>query len=295
MSNASPNTDDPLVVAPDADLRALFNLPANAEIYFDTSGVTGLESEPNEPILALDPRFNNMTASSTHLRHALVQDRYFYTLPAELWSRVKEAVGSDRFDPGLVRLEESLGRMCGDHSSSPGFWRGQGLAFPNLRVLPLPTISAAEIPNLNQAAIDLALRNARQPLNNIARVTRAYLGWLLTNRTFLDEHDALLNHWQLDVARWGTTSLGQSIPPHEVADNETARSEWSTFNGAFEPFFHRWRLRGLAGPYLPIPLQPSMAGKCLCRPCNNSCEPVAFSVSRILFRFRVVTNCEICW
>ncbi len=44
MSNASPNTDDPLVVAPDADLRALFNLPANAEIYFDTSGVTGLES-----------------------------------------------------------------------------------------------------------------------------------------------------------------------------------------------------------------------------------------------------------
>ncbi len=42
MSNASPNTDDPLVVAPDADLRALFNLPANAEIYFDTSGVTGL-------------------------------------------------------------------------------------------------------------------------------------------------------------------------------------------------------------------------------------------------------------
>ncbi len=121
MSNASPNTDDPLVVAPDADLRALFNLPANAEIYFDTSGVTGLESEPNEPILALDPRFNNMTASSTHLRHALVQDRYFYTLPAELWSRVKEAVGSDRFDPGLVRLEESLGRMCGDHSSSPGF------------------------------------------------------------------------------------------------------------------------------------------------------------------------------
>ncbi len=79
----------------------------------------------------------------------------------------------------------------------PGFWRGQGLAFPNLRVLPLPTISAAEIPNLNQAAIDLALRNARQPLNNIARVTRAYLGWLLTNRTFLDEHDALLNHWQL--------------------------------------------------------------------------------------------------
>ncbi len=91
MCNASPNTDDPLVVAPDADLRALFKLPANAEIYFDTSGVRGL-NRTNEPILALDPRFNNMTASSTHLRHALVQDRYFYTLPAELWSRVKEAV-----------------------------------------------------------------------------------------------------------------------------------------------------------------------------------------------------------
>ncbi|MBL8826024.1 MAG: hypothetical protein JNM18_03505 [Planctomycetaceae bacterium] len=263
MSNDSPSSDRPVIVAPDADLRALFNLPDNAVIRFDTSGVTGLESEPNQPILALNPRFNNMTASSDHLRHSLVQDRYFYTLPAELWSRVKESVGSDRFDPELVSLEESLGRMCGDHSSSVGFWRGRSLTCFNLRSPPSLTISAVDVPEwkVNQAAIDLALRNSRRPLENIARVTRAYLGWLLTNRTFLDEHDSLLRDWQSDVALWGTSSLGQPVPPHEVPDNETARSEWSSFNAAFEPFFHRWRLRGLAGPYLPIPLQPSMAGR----------------------------------
>ncbi len=254
MSNPiSKATEPPLIVAPDADLRVLFNLPPDVQIEFRGS-----------PILALDQRFNNATASTQYLSHELVRERFFYTLPPALWEAICQKIGENRFDSQLVEMERKLGRMCGDHSASVGLWRGQILPFAHLHSLPPLQIDAADFDSSanpkNQAHADHIARVAQQHLEGPARVSRAYLGWLLTNRQFLEEHDALLATWEPMIRRWGFHSLGLAITPFVPENGETELADWQPFNAAFEEFFVRWRLRGLAGPYLPMPLQPLMAG-----------------------------------
>ena len=84
----------------------------------------------------------------------------------------------------------------------------------------------------------------------------------MTNRQFLDEHDTLMADHAETVRKWGTHRAGIWIPrgillpghdPHEDPN-------WPAFNNACEGFFSRWRLQGLAGPYLPVPLQALLAG-----------------------------------
>ena len=41
----------------------------------------------------------------------------------------------------------------------------------------------------------------------------------------------------------------------------TTDPQWPEFKQAFEAFFARWRLQGLAAPYLPVPLRPLLGGQ----------------------------------
>jgi hypothetical protein len=195
-------------------------------------------------------------------RHALVQDRYFYTLPATLWECVEASIGRGRFNPSNSSVEAQLGKISGDHSARVGYFRGQPVSFNRLRPLPKLAGLAKELaklmPERREQNLEHHLSIAQSPTDRIAKVTRAYLGWLLTNRTFLEEHDQLFRDWHTLIGQLGIQSLGLSLPVEMVAP--AARRDWEPCNVAFQAFYARWRLMGLAGPYLPIPLQPMMAG-----------------------------------
>lgn len=241
-------------VAADTNIRVEFNRPPIAEVRFI-----------GRPPLALDPATNNMTVPSRFLHHPLVEDRYFCTLPGDFLDDVVNRVGTERFDPELVALETHLSSMCGDHSQNAGFRHALPLTYC-LRRRPLAVRSEdARSRGLvqNQAALDNIARITEERVAGMVRTTRAYAGWLMTNPQFLGELDALLRTWDQMVKRWGFDRLGIVLPTGMffVGDDPTADERWAGYSAAFEQFFGRWRLRGMAAPYLPVPLEPLMSGQ----------------------------------
>jgi hypothetical protein len=187
------------VIAPDSDIRVELGVPPSAEVHFI-----------GRPILALDPRFNNGTVPARFLHHPLVEGRYLFALPRPLWDSVYSKIGQDAFDPEAVELELKLSDMCGDASFNVGLWQGRVLAYNLLRESPLDLSSAecAAILKKSKAQLDFLARAYEDRVKVFHRITRAYVGWLLTNSDFLDEHDALLSEWSQMVQRWGLNRLG---------------------------------------------------------------------------------------
>lgn len=219
-----------------------------------------------EPILALNAATNNLSVPAHVLRHPLVENRYFFTLPGSLLDDVLGAIGEKAVDPDLVTLERSLSEICGDHSTSVGFWNGQAFPYCLLRTGPMKRPSAEESNtlgwNMHAAQLDNAMRLIEERTEPFTKVSRAYAGWLLTNLEFLNEHDALLTRYSDMVKRWGLGRLGILLPKGTSlpGDDPAADPRWKEHTLAFEAFFVRWRLQGLAAPYLPVPLQPLMGG-----------------------------------
>jgi hypothetical protein len=241
-----------IVAAADTPVTDLPDVPPGTEVIFQ-----------GPAILALNQATNSLTASAKFLRHALIRDRYFFTLPRGLWDQTYRQIGADAFVPELTELEDELGAICRDHSSNAGLWHGRAFVYNYLRRSGIPRISAAEMRwDINQASLDRQLRIAEQRLNGAAITARGYLGWLSVNPQFLDEHDALLHAHHKAIARWGTAAFGLPtlLPELEWATTEE-KMAFQFADGKFVEFFCRWRLQGLAAPYLPIPLGPLLAGQ----------------------------------
>ena len=227
-------------------------IPPDAEVHFF-----------GNRILALDPALNTLNVPREFRRHRLVQDRYFCTLPRDFWDLVYNGVGPERFDPQRVELEVALSDICGDHSHNAGFRNGLPFVYC-LRRQPMQFSAAdVQILNMNEAQLGNIARIAEERTAGMARTTRAYAGWLMTNPQFLGELDGLLETWADMVRRWGFDRLGiiQLNGMYLPGDDPAADPRWADYRSAFEEFFTRWRLRGMAAPYLPIPLEPGMSGQ----------------------------------
>ncbi len=245
------------MLSADSDVNVQFEPPPDSNIE-----VLG------RPILALDPVLNNGTLPAKFLQHRLIQNRYFFALPRDLWDQIYNRLGKDAFDNDLVDLEVAAAEMCGDCSWNVGFHSGGAFTYPLLRSSRRRKGASNETETttswgLNRAQLDFALKQCEARLGPLRIVSRGYLGWLLTCRQFLEEHDALMVQWSDMVRRWGFTRLGVLVPKgmFVIGDDPTTEPKWPAYSQAFEEFFTRWRLRGMAAPYLPIPLEPLMAGE----------------------------------
>lgn len=245
-------------IAPDCDLKVEFNLPENCkDCEVKLIG---------KPILALNPATNNLVVPARFLHHPLVEDRFFFTIPVPLWGMIFRQLGKDALGEGAVELEQTLSEIGGDHWSRAGFWKGLAFSCDLLCAAPKWKPSAEDAKSagweVNQAKLDNVMRICEKRTEGFGRTARAYAGWLLTNRVFLDEHDALFTQWSNMVRRWGLNRLGILLPKGGFlpGDDATADPQWPDFSTAFNEFFARWRLQGFAAPYLPIPLQPLMSG-----------------------------------
>lgn len=200
--------------------------------------------------------------------HPLVRGRYFFAFPSALWSRFSEHLGPEGFDRELADLEATLAELCGDYTMNVGFWRGWPIFYDLLRPRKPWRPSVQDLKSLGweteigQGKLDHVMRLYEERTKSFAQTARSYVGWLLTNPVFLDEHDSLLREWLEMVKRWGLDRLGLSLPNGllRMESNPALDPRWSDYTAAFEAFFTRWRLQGLAAPYLPIPLRPLMGG-----------------------------------
>ena len=90
----------------------------------------------------------------------------------------------------------------------------------------------------------------------------------------------MVRRWGFDRL-WSSSDDGTFLP----GDDPTADASWMDYQAAFNEFFARWRLRGLAARSPPIPLEPLRSPVlCQCRPWLNSRGPAVSSVCRTRFQ-----------
>lgn len=185
-----------------------------------------------------------------------VRDKLFITIPRRLLDCVVERIGRDRFDYELLELEYGLSE-AGDKQFSVGFWGGHPIVFYHLSDEQLGNEVTESIPagwQSNSAAVSNALRLATVRAKFITTTIRGFLGWLMTNPLFLDEHDALFTKWKDEVFAWGIPTGGLQLSPFPDQPDS------SQFINSFAGFFKRWRLTTIAAPFLPVPQTPQLSG-----------------------------------
>ena len=179
--------------------------------------------------------------------HPLLSTGPYFTLPGRLLDQVVTEVGKSRFDADLLAMELALSEVCGDHSSLIGFWREQPIRFLHLRpkndlvddffVQGMVEFGASE----GMARETLATLGRR--LDWAAEVRRGYSGWLMTNRTFLEEHRLVFQNWADEVAHNGIPSMGPVVRDAQaVPDSQLGQGRLEQYVRAFEDFFIRWRI-----------------------------------------------------
>jgi hypothetical protein len=210
---------------------------------------------------ALRHLMTDPAASALKFDHAQVTGRFYYALPRQLVILLESELGSGTFDPAAWDLERRLAAETDRHWNRVGYRDGFPLDYPYL-FEPV----GMEIPNDARTAAGMSTGQAATLIATWAGAaprfhgpTVGYCGWLLTNPDFLAEHDALLDRWlghlfhhpipgPADIQRLVFPANGE-LP---VAPSPAA------FVADFAGFYDRWRLTGLAAPYLPCPAVPQI-------------------------------------
>jgi hypothetical protein len=199
----------------------------------------------------------NPLVGSKFENHPSVAGRYFFSLPDKLFFYLLKSLGEKAFTPEELELE-CLAIERTDFSSQVGFLNGQALSYFGLAPFEpcrfdYETAKAIGVTTLTKAAWDFDLKTADDFFKWNQPNRHAYCGWLLSNSTFLSEHDVLLQQWMPLAARIGMNLLGIDFPFERVDSGSLNLNEetWRTCDSAFKSFLQRWRLQSLTAPYLP--------------------------------------------
>lgn len=200
-------------------------------------------------------------------QHPLVAGRVFFALPSDLLDLVLRELKPGSISEEAKQLEQAMSTACEQEPDIVGSWGDQKICYRPLALKPIEPPPEADIAAMAASSRDdsegirTAYRQAVRRQRREHEIACAYAGWLLTNSEFLGEHDALFGRWQAEL------KSGRSVPSFPRADfdqweipqvDQTGRSIPPGYFEDFYAFFRRWRLAGMAGPLLPIPLTPEL-------------------------------------
>jgi hypothetical protein len=216
--------------------------------------------------LQVPPGFIDSTLFGTPFaNHPLVAQRYFYSLPDLLFTELRKELGKDSFTAEELSLEDQAISRTDDCSTQVGFINGQPLSYNGLASytpwkIDYEWAKACGHATGSKAKWEAALKSLDEWFLWNEKNRRAYCGWLLSNPSFLDEHDALLRKWMPLAARLDMKLLGRDLPfeRFQHASAELTEETWKTCDSDFKSFLERWRLQSLAAPYLPNLIEPTL-------------------------------------
>jgi hypothetical protein len=182
--------------------------------------------------------------------HPLIRGTCFYTLPGQLLTLVETHAKSWPLHHEKWLLEKALAEICGDHSTQVGFNDGQPIEYHLLRAAETFQLSAEQLKSMNWEGMNDAkiasVQRAFQPRRKwYHSAARGYAGWLNCNAEFRREREA---------------ALGMELRVVKLIPDMAASVSCGTLPERVRSFLIRWRLLGMAGPRLPIPMQPMMSG-----------------------------------
>ena len=196
-------------------------------------------------------------------QHLLIRGQTFYTLPLPLLKGLDCLRNSAKLDQELWELERELSQLNGDNTSRIGFVDGMPLSYAFLRDAPLSESLLQDIrarmPDADAAEREITTLQNR--LQASRRDLRAYAGWLMANRQFLDEQQTLLQDLQ-------AAGIGPALPLPVDPRVMAAMQSWGyqpegserqqVATQQLQAFCHRWRLQQLVAPGLPLPQSRQM-------------------------------------
>lgn len=221
---------------------------------------------------SLRGEFRPIELPSELQHHPLIKDGVFYTLPMDLIDNVLKAIPEADFEPEQLALEKRAGESFADHTSWVGYWHGRPLPYCYLRSASHSRqagITPEQAQSLGSDAGKQELRGsidlANKLIPDIVDAMGGYCGWLVTNRDFLAEHDAFFTAWREEIAEHFVPGIGLPLIPaapslaEEGCQKSEAKGTDKAFIDTYDRLLCRWRLVGLAGPYLPLPAGPLLA------------------------------------
>ena len=192
-------------------------------------------------------------------RHPLISNRYFFGLPPKLLDAAIQGVGRSKFGSDELDLEHDVSRICEDFSNTVGVYRGHGLTYSDLAYDPSIQMTWEQAQECrlqfrNEEEFDRWKIGMQACLLAQAKNRRAYLGWLLTNKQFIQEHDQIILHWEELLRVTGFVGIGSGVSERYFSSSvmdSISEERLEQCHANFSQFFGRWRINGLAAPYLP--------------------------------------------
>jgi hypothetical protein len=216
-------------------------------------------------VISHDNRLNHISVPEEFQNHPLVSNKHFYTIPRQLLRAVSPSESKDTFesDDQLLRLEIELARIAGDHDVIIGLWNNKPINSNLLFSNPVTRELLPDVDQLSEAEIVEKLAVINNRLLGFHEISCAYAGWLMQNPVFRSEFDALTSTHGQAINQWGTEIVGLPIPTGHPAEDlkPTGEPGWSDYEVDVLQFCIRWRLQGLAGPRIPVPMRPMMSGQ----------------------------------
>lgn len=206
-------------------------------------------------------------------QHPWIAGRWFYTLPGPLWDLLEASLRPLRINTEAMTFERQVTRIVEAGAGCVGLRDGTPFGDPYLVAGPPSSASdpvlAFYLRDCRQAGfattdVDRTIAVGVTPFRD---AEKAYLGWLLTNRTYLDELQ------QLHTAHPDLFADGQLAPQPIPFQSISGHAETALLQASDDPtaravraFCTRWRLRNMTGPvtFAPLSVQtpvglPSMA------------------------------------
>jgi hypothetical protein len=195
-----------------------------------------------------------------------LRDDLVFTIPLTILNGLVAKIPKDEFDSGALRDEYCLAESCAGATNHIGYWRGQPIFCTWLHRQAPIKVTEEDVEMLRWGGTAAKWNKSLSRLNPLSLwvndCLRGYCGWLMTNPTFREEHDALFETWQARVSEYGIPNSPIVKPgPGKLPNGykECDDDELKAFYDAFEDFFRRWRLNRLIAPEVPEPIGPHLA------------------------------------
>lgn len=209
-------------------------------------------------------------------KSAALPGHFRYVIPHDLLCKLEDEFQGAGFTPAELEEEFAFTDSLNERGHCVGLQRGSEakddllLNYPflpledevdRLRNQKLGGIDIQELaarnPDRDFGHLESALSQGNSRTKRSWEIAQAYAGWLTATPEFLAEHDQLLSDFRVEIVNCGLPQLSRPVAAGAVPPGYVKASDrQNAYCDAFDKFYIRWRLSSLAGPGLPVPLQP---------------------------------------
>ena len=185
-----------------------------------------------------------------------IPDGFHLVIPGELLTMICQAFGENTLDRRELNQARRLTELAKE-LQVVGFWRRRSIEYSLLEPRTPIDLHYGRSTFLDRKETQQRVATLDSRLDRINGYMRGYVGWLMSNRQFLDEQRELLRQFPDEVQANGFPTRSQCCG--------TSTNIVSGYLKRCADFYDMWILDSLTAPCLPIPVGPKIPNVMLSR------------------------------